>query len=191
MVFRLIAWESEEMTALNIQVRPMTDVVMNTLEEKGLVRPFRATQNAISASEQATGVDCLYATNPKFGPHMLICVGFNRSTVDIAYHSDSEDFILINEGRNQKPLILVVALHSAEDFQKLLTSGQLTGEDMWAIRLVFNDPELSFFTMNGFTPHCEWTIPGDSPASVFYVSEPRDLDVNHFNMGDYRVQISF
>jgi hypothetical protein len=178
------------MKELCLKVRPMTEDVMKILEEKGLIRRLMPTQKVLSTPEKEIGVEYLYSTDLKFGSHMLICVGFNRSLVDVAYHSDKEDFILINEGRQQKPLILVIGLHPEEDFQKLVTTGHLTENDIWAIELKFNDPELSFFTMNGFTPHCEWTLPGSGPASIFYVSEPRDLDANHINMGDYVLKIS-
>jgi hypothetical protein len=178
------------MKELSINVRPMTEDVINILEEKRLIHRFMPSQKVLSTPEKEIGVDYLYTTNLKFGPHTMICVGFNRSVVDMAYHSEKEDFILINEGRKQKPLILVIGLHSAEYFQKLISTGQLTGNDIWAIELIFNDPKLSFFTMNGFTPHCEWTIPGTGSASVFYVSEPRDLDVNHINMGDFELIIN-
>jgi hypothetical protein len=43
--------------------------------------------------------------------------------------------------------------------------------------------------MNGFTPHCEWTVPGPGPASVFFVTEPSDLDVVPLDMGDYDLKI--
>lgn len=178
------------MTELRIKVRPMTQDVIEILEGKGLIRRLMPTQKVLSTPEKEIGVEYLYSTDVKFGPHMMICVGFNRSIVDMAYHSDKEDFILINEGREQKPLILVIGLHSEEKFQKLVSTGQLTEDDIWAIELKFNDPDISFFTMNGFTPHCEWTTPGVGPASIFYVSEPRNLDANHINMDDYHLKIS-
>jgi hypothetical protein len=178
------------MRELHIHVRRMTDEVMKTLEERGMIRRFRPSRQALSAPQGEIGVEYLYATDARYGPHTVICVGFNRSVVDMAYHSDCEDFILINEGRSQKPLILIIALHSAQDFLKLVSTGRLTTEDVWAVELVFNDPNLSFFTMNARTPHCEWTIPGGEPASVFYVEEPHDLDSNHLNMGDYQLNIS-
>jgi hypothetical protein len=179
------------MKELGIDVRPMTEGVMNILGQEGLILRLMPTQKVLSTPEKEIGVEYLYVTDRKFGPHTMICVGFNRSIVDMAYHSVNEDFLLINEGRAQKPLILVVGLHRADAFQELVSSGHLSVDDIWAIELKFNDPRLSFFTMNGFTPHCEWTIPGDSPANIFYVSEPRDLDVNHINMGDYELKISF
>jgi hypothetical protein len=58
------------------------------------------------------------------------------------------------------------------------------------LEMVFNDPRLSFFTMNAFTPHCEWTVPGPGPASVFFVTEPSDLGIQSIDMGDYALKIA-
>jgi hypothetical protein len=179
------------MKEINIRIRPMTEGVIKVLEDKGLISRFMPTAKVLSTPEKEIGIEYLYTTDPKFGPHMVICVGFNRSYVDMAYHNDNEDFILINEGRQQKPLILIIGLYHEKEFQTLISTGQLTEDDIWAIELKFNDPKVSFFTMNGFTPHCEWTIAGTGSASIFYVSEPRNLDTNHIHMGDYELKISF
>jgi hypothetical protein len=179
------------LSELVLLVRPMAEDVMELLEGKGLIQRLSPTENVLLTPENEVGVDYTYSTDPKFGPHMLICVGFNKSVVDLAYHSDKEDFILINEGRQQKPLILLVGLHKAKEFQELVSTNGLTQDDILALDLKFNDPSLSFFTMNGFTPHCEWTTPGNGPASVFYVTEPRDLDANHIHMGDYTIKINY
>jgi hypothetical protein len=80
-------------------------------------------------------------------------------------------------------------LHHAEIFRRLVKTSQLTEEDIIALELKYNDPKVSFFIMNGFTPHFEWTPPGQGAASVFYVSEPHDLDINHIDLGDYQLKI--
>jgi hypothetical protein len=179
------------MKELVIKVRPVTEDIMLFLENKGLLNRLLPTKDILSTPENEIGVNRVYQTDPKFGSHMMICVGFNRSLADMAFHSDNEDFILINEGRYQKPLILVIGLHTQQEFQKLVSNQQLTTDDIWALDLVFNDPRLSFFTMNGFTPHCEWTIPGKDPASIFYVTEPDCLDANKIDMGEYKLEIIY
>jgi hypothetical protein len=169
---------------LVLLVRPMTEDVMELLEGKGLIQRLVPTEKVLLTPENEVGVDYTYSTDPKFGPHMLICV-------DLAYHSDKEDFILINEGRQQKPLILLVGLYKVKEFEELVSTNSLAQDDILALELKFNHPSLSFFTMNGFTPHCEWTTPGKGPASIFYVTEPRDLDANHIDLGDYTIKINY
>lgn len=179
------------MKTLELTVQPANEEIMSYLESKDLIRRLLPTQKVISTPENEVGVETFYATNHKFGPHTMICVGFNKSIVDMAYHSDNEDFICLNEGREQKPLILVIALEKAREFQERILSDQLNENHILALELKFNDPKLSFFTMNGFTPHCEWVPPGNGLANIFYVTEPHDLDSNHLVMGDYSIEVRY
>lgn len=64
-------------------------------------------------------------------------------------------------------------------------------DDVLALELKFNDLLVSFFTMNAHTAHCEWTILGDGPANVFYVTEPSDLDILRIDMKDYNLLIDY
>ena len=179
------------MRELTLRVRPVTEEAMSALEERGLLQRLLPPSGVLEALEGAVKVERIYTTDPQFGSHMLICVGFNQSKVELAIHPDKEDFILINEGRGQKPLILVIGLHPEPEFQRLVSTGQLTADDIWALEMKFNDPRLSFFTMNGFTPHCEWTMPGPGPANVFFVTEPAGLDIRPIDMGDYTLKIAY
>lgn len=164
---------------------------MSTLEERGLLQRLLPPPEVLGAPEGSVAVARIYTAEARFGAHMLICAGFNRSTVELAVHSDKEEFLLINEGREQKPLILVIALVSEPELRRLVSTGELTADHIWALELEFNDPRLSFFTMNGFTPHCEWTVPGPGPASVFFVTEPADLDMQPIDMVDYQLRIAY
>jgi hypothetical protein len=179
------------MKELLLRSRPMTKEIMETLEAKGLVNHLAPSRKVLETPENEVGVEYLNSNDQKFGPHTLICVGFNRSIVNMGYHSDKEEFILVNEGRRQKPLILVIGLHPVEAFQELVAAGRLTIDDILAIELKFNDPELSFFTMNSRTPHCEWTTPGAGLPSIFYVTESRDLDARTVDMGDYALKVAY
>lgn len=179
------------MRELPLRVRPITEELMLDLEKRGLVKRFLPPSRPVETPEGAVQVERVYATDPQFGSHMLICVGFNKSKVEMATHPDKEDFILINEGREQKPLILVIGLHTESEFARLVSTGQLTTDDIWALEMKFNDPRLSFFTMNGFTPHCEWTVPGPGPANVFFVTEPSSVGIHPVDMGEYTLEIDY
>ena len=179
------------MKQLELTVQPVTEARMSVLEERGLIRRFAPSPDVLGTPEEAVNVERLYATEPEHGSHMLICVAFNKSKVELAIHPDNEDFILINEGREQKPLVLVVALHKAPEFRELVRAGQVSTDDIWALEMAFNDPRLSFFTMNGFTPHCEWTIPGPERASVFFVTEPSQLGIRPVDVGDYALSVKY
>ena len=176
---------------LTLKVQPLTEEIVEDLERRNLIKGFRPSQRIINAAPGTIEVDRVYETDPVFGSHMLICAGFNKSTVDIAFHSDQEDFLLINEGRAQKPLILVIALKSEAEFKELVSAQELKSEDLLALELKFNDPRLSFFTMKSRTLHCEWTVPGPGPANVFYVTEPSNLDMQPVSLGDYTIKIDY
>jgi hypothetical protein len=180
-----------EMKELTLKVKPVTEEAMLALEERGLLQRLLPTENVLHVPAGEVRADYIYTTDPQFGSHTLICAGFNRSRVELATHSDNEEILLINEGRAQKPLILVIGLYPEPTFTKLLSSGQLTEEDVWALELKFNDTRLSFFTMNALTPHCEWTTPGLEPANVFYVTEPSSLDMRMIDMHGYTIDIDY
>lgn len=177
------------MPELTLEVRPMTEARMSALEERGLIQGFLPAKTGEPPLEGGVFVEEVYFSDPRFGGHRLIRVAFDRSAVQLAFHSDREDLILINDGRPQKPLILVIGMFPADEFKRRLAQGELSVEDIWALELKFNDPRLSFFTMNAFTPHCEWTPPGQGPANVFLVTEPRDLDMHPVDLGDYSLRI--
>ena len=176
---------------LTLTVQPVTEEIMADMEERNLIKRILPSEQVLNIPEGTIEVDRVYETDAQFGSHMLICIGFNKSIVEMAYHSDNEDFILINEGREQKPLILIIALHSVEELHRLISTSQLTADDLLALDLTFNDPRLSFFTMNSFTPHCEWTVPGPGPANVFYVTEPNNLDMQPISLGEYTINIDY
>jgi hypothetical protein len=179
------------MKELRLKVRPVTEEAMQRLEERGLLQRILPTREVLEAPEGEVVADFAYTTDPQFGSHTLIRAGFNRSRVEMATHSDREEIFLINEGRQQKPLILVIGLLPEPEFTRVISTGQLTEEHIWALELKFNDPLLSFFTMNALTPHCEWTPPGPEPANVFYVTEPSHLDMRMIDMQDYSIEIDY
>ena len=72
--------------------------------ERKLVQWLLPSEKIISTPEKEVGVDYVYSTDKKFGTHTLICVGFIKSIVDMAYHSDNEEFILVNEGTPTKAI---------------------------------------------------------------------------------------
>jgi len=179
------------MRELVLEVRPVSEEAFSILEERGLLQRLLPPSEVLEVPEGGVAVERIYTTDDQFGSHMLICVGFNKSNTELAFHPHEEEFLLINEGREQKPLILVIGLHLEEEFQKLVSTGQLKADDLWALEMKFNDPCLSFFTMNASTPHCEVTVPGPGPASVFFVTEPSRMSKCPIDMGDYSLTIAY
>jgi hypothetical protein len=162
---------------------------MEKLEQRGLAKRLLPPEEVLTVSKGKLKVVKLYATDRSYGSHMLICVGVQKSEPEVNYHPDNEDFILINNGRKQKPLFLIIGLYPSSKLVKLAESGDLSESDFVAMETVFNDPELSFFTMYKDTPHCEWTPPGEGAAPVFFVTEPSKLPRKECVFEDYILSV--
>jgi len=164
------------MKIIDLKPMDMTPAVMRRLEKLGLVRAFRPTPASLRVKEGGCVVDKVYATAARFGTHKLICVGTNETRIGLTTHPDNEDFIVINSGRHKfKPLYLVIGLDGPGGLERKAKTGRLSGRDVLALRLGYDDPETCAFTMLKNTPHCEVTLPGPGKAPVFFVTEPDDF----------------
>jgi hypothetical protein len=104
------------------------------------------------------------------------------------YHSDKEDFMLIDK-LGTAELILTVSLHHKDELLQKIEENTLSAEDLVSVICEMNNPYLSFFTMNPYYPHVETCrILSENPPS-FYVGEPRDLDENLIDFKEYQIII--
>lgn len=138
-------------------------------------------QELSTVPEGECRVSNLYVSSPESGPHRLIAVASNRTNIVLGVHDQNEEFLVFS-GANQanseiycKPVYLVIALKSAEQLKEDSKSGTLNADDFVMLELIFDDPELSLFTMLGGTVHAELTCPGNGMPKVFYVTESRDI----------------
>jgi hypothetical protein len=65
----------------------------------------------------------------------------------------------------------------------------MTAKDFVALRVKFNDPEVSYFVMLKDTPHGEVTVDEPGIPASFYVTEPRDIIIEKVNFGDYQLKV--
>lgn len=152
---------------------------MEQLEAQGLItRLLRPASAALQASPGKNVGAPVYVTRDQFGPHTLLSIGVNDAEIKLTTHPDREEFLLVNDGRPVRPLILVLSWHSREELLKRARAGALSAADFLAMEMVFNDPVRSFFTMNPGVPHCEVTLPGDGPVPCFFVTESRELPLD-------------
>ena len=177
------------MRELLLKAIPVSEEIMKNLEERRLVKRLLPPRETLSVSKGEVKVTKIYATDKRWGSHKLICVAFDKSRVDVAYHPDNEDFILINNRREQKPLYLIIGIHPSTKLERLAEKGDLSEKDFIAMRMVFNDPALSFFTMHADTPHCEWTPSGEGAAPTFFVTEPSELPQRYCVLKDYSLSV--
>ena len=166
---------------MQIKLKPIKSSikVFNLLEKKGLISVLKPTNKAIKTKTRTGTVDILYTSNKNFGSHRLMCIGKRTKKVQLCYHCDNEDFIFINPlNIDYQKLYLVFALDKIDIFNKKLSENLLSCKDFVAIEIVYNDPNLSFFTMLKKTVHCEVVKDEDKQHPVFFVMESSDLKNN-------------
>lgn len=178
---------------MKIVVKPVkaTESLMVLLEEKKVITRICPAHDTLKTRKGEARCETVYSTNPQFGPHKLICVTINTiEPRNFLYHSDKEDFMLIDRIGTTELILTVSLCHKDELLQKIETN-TLGSEDFISIICEANNPYLSFFTMNAYYPHVETcSRPSDNPPS-FYVGEPRDLDENIIDFKAYQLAIQY
>ena len=153
--------------------------IFNYLEKKGLISILKPTTKAIKTRTKTGTVDILYTSNKRFGSHRLMCIGKRTKKIQFCYHLDNEDFLFINPAKiDYQKFYLIFALDKVETFNKKLSKNLLSSKDFVAIEVVYNDPNLSFFTMLKKTIHCEVVKDEDKQHPVFFVAESSNLKNN-------------
>jgi len=71
-----------------------------------------------------------------------------------------------------EPLYLAIFRGMSDALQRKVDDATLSAADFTRMRCVFNDPQLSFFTMNPFVPHGECVARNGAAPPSFYVTEP-------------------
>ena len=164
--------------------------VFKYLEKKGLISVLKPTDKALKTRTKTGTVDILYTSNKRFGSHRLMCIGKRTKKVQLCYHFDNEDFIFINPGNiDYQKLYLIFALDKIDAFSKKLSKNLLSSKDFVAVEIVYNDPNLSFFTMLKKTVHCEVVKDEDKQHPVFFVTESSDLKNNKIKHKDLTITV--
>lgn len=176
---------------MKLVVKPVkaTEELMRFLEEKKIITRICPGHDLLDAAGGESRCETVYSTDVKFGPHKLICVTINSTEPkNFLYHSDREDFMLIDKP-GTADLILTMSLSHKDELNRKIAEGTVTADDFISIICERNDPYLSFFTMNAYYPHVETCrVSSDNPPN-FYVGEPRDMDENLIDFKGYQLVI--
>ncbi|MBP7652799.1 hypothetical protein KA977_05210 [Candidatus Dependentiae bacterium] len=177
------------MNSITLTPVEMSLSLLNMLESKKLIQTLKPTQKILNLQPNSGNcVDLIYSSDIQFGSHKLICIGLNSSTVKLNSHPDNEEFILLNSTNLIfKPLYLIIGLLKHDEFQNKIYEKKLSAEDLIAIKLKFNDPVLSIFTMLKQTVHCEVTDTSDKQCPIFFVTEPSSLKQNFIDASHYKI----
>ena len=167
----------------------MTPQAMQILEDCGLIIRLCPSHHRNKIQPHGCVGTDLYVSAPGTGTHKLVAVTVDRIEFNMfGTHGDNEEFLLIG-GEGEKPMYLLVALHKKQELIRRLREGLLSEDDFICLDCVFNDPQVSFFTMLKDVPHGEATRDdGHLPAS-FYVTEPSDIVLEVIDLGEYRFRL--
>lgn len=177
---------------LNIKAQPMNEEIMAFLEEKGCIMrllPSRPEHRLNVKNGEGRG-DYLYRSNIKYGGHSLVNVAIdNKEFKSFGYHPDNEEFLLLG-GIGEKQMYLLVSLIDKDEFEKRILNNSLKEDCFVCLKVVYNDPNLSFFVMNKNIPHGECVIGDEGKPATFYVTEGGNLPLNLISFGNYQIIIN-
>ena len=161
-----------------------TPEIMQQLEDAGLIlRLTPARHRRLLPDGEACG-DLVYESKPEYGPHRLLAVTAGRYDLSrFGSHPDNEELLLIG-APSARPLYFVLAWKKHDEFVNALSAGRVTENDFVCLRLRFNDPDVSFFTLLGDVLHDTVILEdeyGDIPS--FYVTECSRMGVRLVNPG--------
>lgn len=172
---------------------PVTKQLMESLHEKGLIRLFKPTAATLNPAEGTNIGESLYESDPQYGPHKLIAVGVNKTTVRLGVHPDHEEFLIPDFGSEVRPLYLVISHISQDELLRRDQAGTLAASDFTCLSLYPSPRGAEMFTMLAGTVHCELTDVSSKNASkpfgVFYVTESRDLPITWVDLEHTEVKV--
>ncbi len=175
----------------SIILRPveMTKEVMNLLEAKGLIIRLCPGHHELKTKVGDTDVVCIYSSAKEYGTHKLIGVTVNRTTMPFfGAHPDNEEFILLGDPA-VKPMYLVIALCMKDELDMKIKTGTVSDEDFITLKVKYNDPEVSFFTMLKDVPHGECVAEVTGRPASFYVTESADIGIIITDMRGYEFKV--
>jgi hypothetical protein len=168
----------------------MTPAIMEYLEKRNLIIRLGPSRHELPAEWGEARERPVYDSHEQYGPHRLLTVTVNRcSFAEFATHPDNEEFLLVGDP-NAKPLFLVIALMYRKELEEKILRGTLVPDDFVCLRIRWNDPEVSFFTMLAGVPHGETVTIRDGRPPSFYVAESRDLPNDVVDFGCYELVVS-
>lgn len=169
----------------------MTAKVMQELEEAGLIRRLCPGKDRVEPESGGISDNIIYSSRAEFGSHMLlsVTVGATDMLKYFGMHSENEEVFLIGSN-SWKPLFLTIARCNGDVFRAKLAAGELDAADFVCLEARYNDPEASFFVINGGTIHGECVaddVDGCSPS--FYVTEARNTDLQTFDTAGIELSV--
>jgi hypothetical protein len=184
--------ENREMTMhLKLPSVEMTPEAMQDLEDRGMILRLAPGRFSPEIHDDEPPPNEVYQSDERYGPHKLIACSLNTTEAvkNFVYHPDREEFLFIGNPES-KPSYLVVSLLYKDEFEHMVRTQQLGSEHLVALRMKFNDPLVSFFTMNAYVPHGEVTVHGAGLPATYFVTESRDIKGEKIELGGYSWEVT-
>ena len=174
---------------MKINAVEMTKEIMMDLENRGMIIRLAPDSHRPVVKDNESMGTVIYASDPVFGGHKLISVVIGHDKLgSFGIHLDNEEFLLIGSNED-KPLYLLVSYLTSEELIRKIDNNSVVAEDFICLRCVFNDPEVSFFTMLKGVPHGEASVIGSGRPPKFYVTEPTDLSIENIDLSSLSISI--
>jgi len=168
----------------------MTPDIMKHLEKKGFIIRLSPNNYRLDVESGLTRSEPIYQADIKYGSHMLITVSVNRTDFfNFGWHEENEEFLLIGDP-NSTPMYLVIALCDYVELDKKIREKSLNSDDFIALKVKYNDPEVSFFTMKKEIPHGELVSASTTNFPTFYVTEPTSMNLIRTNFDTYELLLN-
>jgi len=158
-----------------LAVQPATPELLAALDGQGLICLFKPVPATAHPGVDENLAAPVYESAEVMGPHRLISVGVNRTTVRLGAHPDNEEFLLPLYGAEVKPLYLVICHLPEDEIRRRDRDRSLSAGDFTCLSLYPCPRGSEMFTMPAGTVHCEATLPGPQAIGCFFVTESRDL----------------
>lgn len=168
----------------------MTSSVMEDLEQRKLILRLGPGRHELPAKWGETLDQPVYDSHERYGPHRLLTVTVNRIQVpEFATHPDNEEFLMLGDP-STKPLYIIIALMQRARLVKKILNQSLSPADFICLEVVWNDPDLSFFTMLAGVPHGETITAREGRPPSFYVTEGRLLPNELIDFGNFELGVN-
>lgn len=167
----------------------MTGEVMADLEKRGLIIRLCPGNHRLDVARGEGKGGYLYTSDKQYGAHSLVNVAIDNVTFNsFGIHPDNEEFLLLG-GKNEKQLYLLIALCDNEEFTRKINEKSIETKDFICLKVTYNDPEVSFFTMLKNIPHGEAVRDEEGYPATFYVTEPREMPLIKSDLKNYVFRI--
>ncbi len=169
-------------------VRP-TPALMQELEDQGLILRLAPRHHEAQVKAGEAKGTRLYQAGSEHGGHMLLACTINQAGLQrFGHHLEREEFLLIGDA-TREPLYLAIFRGQHPALEAKIQSKTLTAEDFICLQVVWNDPDVSFFTMLAGVPHGECVLRETERPPSFYVTEPTGITLEKTDFGSYQLEI--